>query len=298
MNGILVLDKPSDFTSFDVIAKLRGMLKIRRLGHTGTLDPMATGVLPVLVGTATRAMDILPIQEKEYTAEFQLGKTSDTLDVTGTILTEREFSVTRDEMEKALIPFRGEITQIPPMYSAVQKDGVRLYDLARQGIEVERKARECTIHNLELLEFDPKSGIGTLKALCSKGTYIRTLVADIGESLNCGAILTQLRRTMATGFTCEDAVTLQQAQELTNLGTLHDRILPISRAFDIYPKVTVTEKQATRFCNGGYLNLAYLTLDLKASNIFNIYSPEDEFLGLGTPDFETEEMKIFKLFGR
>lgn len=295
MNGILVIDKPEDFTSFDVIAKIRGMLKLRRIGHAGTLDPMATGVLPLLVGPATRAMDILPIQDKEYVAGFRFGVTTDTLDITGKILSESPFSVTREQLDTACEGFRGDITQIPPMYSAVQKDGVRLYDLARQGIEVERERRACTIHELEIIRYDDEKGEGTMHIKCSKGTYIRTLVADIGDKLGCGAVLTELRRTMAAGFTCENAITLEEAQKHCDDGDLPSLILPVSSAFEVYPKVKITQNQAVRFSNGGGLRMDYLTFDPDSSDIFTVWR-NDEFLGLGRPDFEKEELRVFKLF--
>ena len=200
MDGIIILDKPEDFTSFDMVAKMRRLLGTRKVGHAGTLDPMATGVLPIFVGRATKCCDILPNQNKRYTAAFQLGYTTDTLDATGRVLTRTEVSATKEDVEKALESFRGEIMQLPPMYSAIQINGKRLYDLARQGIEIEREKRPVTIMELNLLSADDTQHIYQIDVACSKGTYIRTLCADIGEALGCGATMTALRRTEAAGF--------------------------------------------------------------------------------------------------
>ena len=189
MNGILCINKPQGFTSFDVAAKLRGMLKTKKIGHAGTLDPMATGVLPVFVGNATKACDIMPDSSKAYRASFRLGEQSDTQDSTGTILKTAEVNCTAADIEALLPKFRGEIMQIPPMYSAVSVNGKRLYELARQGIEVERESRNVTIYSLELLNFDEETQSGTLKVACSKGTYIRTLCEDIGNYLGTGGTL-------------------------------------------------------------------------------------------------------------
>ena len=212
MDGIIILDKPEDFTSFDMVAKMRRLLGTRKVGHAGTLDPMATGVLPIFVGRATKCCDILPNQNKRYTATFQLGYTTDTLDATGRVLTRTEVSATKEDVEKALESFRGEIMQLPPMYSAIQINGKRLYDLARQGIEIEREKRPVTIMELNLLSADDTQHIYQIDVACSKGTYIRTLCADIGEALGCGATMTALRRTEAAGFSIADSITLEEAR--------------------------------------------------------------------------------------
>ena len=190
-NGILCIDKPEGFTSFDVVAKLRGIARERRVGHAGTLDPMATGVLPLFFGRATKACDILPRQDKRYLADFRLGVTTDTQDETGRVLCERDPSgVSEADVRKAAARFTGEIMQVPPMYSALRVEGKRLYELARQGVEVERKARPVTIHSLDFVSWDGASHTCRIDVHCSKGTYIRTLVADIGEALGCGAVMT------------------------------------------------------------------------------------------------------------
>ena len=210
-DGILIIDKPAGWTSMDVCAKVRGIFHEKRVGHGGTLDPMATGVLPVFVGRATRAVEFAEHGRKEYVAGLRLGLVTDTQDITGTVLEQRPVSVAREQMETILPRFLGEIRQIPPMYSAIKVNGQKLYELARKGQEVERKPRSVTIYALELLEQTGETEF-TLRCLCSKGTYIRTLCHDIGQALGCGGTMSSLRRTMAAGFTLEQAVALEEVQ--------------------------------------------------------------------------------------
>ena len=207
MNGFIYVDKPEGITSFVAVAKIRRLFGIKKAGHTGTLDPMATGVLPIAIGHATRFIELIPSHDKAYRAKFILGKTTDTLDITGAVTGEYEVTSTREDVEKALADFRGEIQQIPPMYSAIKKDGVRLYDLARQGIEIERESRKVNIHDLELISYCKETAEYEIDCECSSGTYIRTLIADIGEKLGCGATMTALRRTKANGVAIENCYT-------------------------------------------------------------------------------------------
>ena len=232
-NGILIIDKPAGWTSMDVCAKVRGILHEKRVGHGGTLDPMATGVLPVFVGRATRAVEFAENGRKEYLAGLRLGLATDTQDVTGTALETRPVTAGREELEAALAGFRGDIQQIPPMYSAVKVQGKKLYELARRGKEVERKPRPVTIYELEILEAESGTDF-RLRCLCSKGTYIRTLCHDIGEALGCGGALYSLRRTMAAGFTLADAVTLEDVQERGEA-----LLRPLDSLFSQYPAVTL-----------------------------------------------------------
>jgi len=293
MDGILIVDKPADFTSFDVIAKIRGMLKTKKVGHGGTLDPMATGVLPILVGKATKTMDILPCQDKKYIAGFSLGICTDTQDITGKIIKQTDdFSVSLEELSEKLNAFTGKIQQIPPMYSAVQKDGVRLYDLARQGVEVERDPRTVTVYSIDILSYDPDLKKGELEIHCSKGTYVRTLISDIGDALGCGGVLTSLRRTMASGYTLETAITLEEAQTLTDSGKLENSLLPIESAFTSYPVVFVSQAQARRFTSGGSLDTKRITI--RAKSEFYRIKYNKTFLGLGT--IKAGEMSIYRLF--
>ena len=213
LEGILCVDKPQDWTSFDVVAKMRGIADCHKIGHGGTLDPMATGVLPLFFGRSAKAMELMPNQDKRYTAAIRFGITTDTQDCTGNVLSTSEKPVTREALEAALVPLRGTIDQLPPMYSAVWVDGQRLYNLARAGKEVERPTRQVTVHRLELMEFDAENRTCVIDVACSKGTYIRTLCHDIGEALGCGGILTALRRTETLGFTSKDCHTLEELKQ-------------------------------------------------------------------------------------
>ena len=272
MTGLLLLDKPPGITSFGAVASVRRTLKEKKAGHTGTLDPMATGVLPVLLGGATRFGDYLASGEKEYIAGFRLGIATDTLDITGTVLQELPVNVDSADVEAALAHFRGKITQVPPMYSAISKDGVRLYELARQGKTIEREPREVEIYELELCSKD------TIRVRCSSGTYIRTLIDDLGRALGCGAVMASLRRTMANGFGIGQCVTLEELEQRGR-----DCVSPIDDALAHYDAVTVTQPQALRFSNGGELDLDRLPglIDVRGGTIVRVHGPEGQFLGLG-----------------
>ncbi|MEG1773755.1 MAG: tRNA pseudouridine(55) synthase TruB, partial [Oscillospiraceae bacterium] len=255
MNGILLVDKPQGFTSFDVIAKLRGIVRQKKIGHAGTLDPMATGVLPCLLGSATRLCDLLPREDKLYCADVQLGLVTDTQDITGTVLSRDDRPVSRAALEAALPAFRGELDQIPPMYSALSVGGQRLYDLARAGREIERPARRVTVLSLELLAYDEPARVATLEVRCSKGTYIRTLAHDLGALLGPGATLSALRRTEAGGFLIADCFTLEQIQRRRDENSLESCLLPCSAALETLPRLDVGEWQSTMLQNGVPLRL-------------------------------------------
>lgn len=298
-DGVLIIDKPRDFTSFDVCALMRGLLGTKKIGHAGTLDPMATGVLPVLVGKATKTADVLPDHDKEYEASFRLGLITDTLDVWGEAKQDiRVSDITTENIQNMLNRFRGEITQIPPMYSAVSVNGRKLYDLARKGIEVERPERQVFINELELLSFDEKNGEGSLRCACSKGTYIRTLISDIGECLGCGAAMTALRRTRACGYGLENAVTIEEARRLKEEGKLEERLLPVESVFTSFRYVKVSDAQAFRVRNGGALALDRIkpfapSLD---GELVRIQTGNGEFLALGEVDLTDGELKMRKMF--
>ena len=269
-SGIIIIDKPEGWTSMDVCAKLRGILREKRVGHGGTLDPMATGVLPVFVGQATRAVEFAENGKKEYVAGLRLGLVTDTQDVTGTVLERREPSVSREMLEAALPRFTGEILQIPPMYSAIKINGQKLYDIARKGGEVERAPRRITIYELELLEQTGPADF-TLRCLCSKGTYIRTLCHDIGGLLSCGGCMASLRRTMAAGFALEQAV---------RIGDVEERgaalLLPTDMYFADYPAYSlVTEPQERRCRNGNPVDAPGCQ-----DGTYRVYGREGEFLCL------------------
>ncbi|OCN01218.1 tRNA pseudouridine(55) synthase TruB [Clostridium sp. W14A] len=299
MNGILILDKPAGFTSFDAVAVMRGLTHEKKIGHTGTLDPMATGVLPLLLGCATRANALLPDTDKEYEAGFRLGIATDTQDTTGKTTAESDRGASREAVEAALGAFRGEILQVPPMVSAISVGGKRLYDLARQGIEVEREPRPVTIRELELLSYDEPSRSGTLRIACSKGTYIRTLCADLGEALHTYGVMSSLRRTRASGFTLADSVTLDRAKELAAGGRLAERLLPVESLFSGMPAVSVSPAQAARFQNGGALDLERTALRraLPAEDaVFRVQGPDGAFLGLGRAS--AGQLRVLRLFRR
>ncbi|HHT17813.1 MAG TPA: tRNA pseudouridine(55) synthase TruB [Papillibacter sp.] len=286
MNGILIIDKPSDWTSHDVVAKLRGLLRIRRIGHGGTLDPMATGVLPVFIGRATRAVMFCEDYDKSYTARLALGIETDTQDTTGNILTERDAAhIAFSDIEALLPRFSGEILQIPPMYSAIKIGGKKLYELARRGIETERPARPVTIHALSLRQDD--SGF-ILDVTCSKGTYIRTLCHDIGQALGCGAAMSALRRTRVGPFTLGDAVSLHTVENAVKSGDVEGLIRPVDTLFSAYPAITVNEAQKKR-C------LAGAAFPIKAEEgLYRVYDAGQGFLMLGR--VENGAMKTVRSF--
>ena len=271
-NGIIIIDKPADWTSMDVCAKLRGILREKKIGHAGTLDPMATGVLPVFVGRATRAVEFAEKGKKEYVAGLRLGLVTDTQDVTGTARETREVRVSKEELAAVLPRFTGEILQLPPMYSAIKINGKKLCDVARRGGEVEREPRPVTIYELELLEQTGPADF-TLRCVCSKGTYIRTLCHDIGQALGCGGCMSSLRRTMAAGFTLAQAVTLEEVQERGEA-----LLLPTDRYFAAYPVYTVASPRQEERCRHGNP----LTAKGLADGTYRVYGLEGEFLCLSS----------------
>lgn len=237
MNGILNIYKEKGFTSHDVVAKLRGICGQRKIGHTGTLDPDAVGVLPVCLGNATRLCDMLTDKTKEYEAVMLLGKVTDTQDTSGTVLEEKPVNVTEEQAREAIFSFIGHYEQIPPMYSAVKVNGKRLYELARAGKEIERKSRPVEILELEIL--DMQLPFVTMRVSCSKGTYIRTLCHDIGQKLGCGACMASLKRTRSGQFSIEDAITLSEAERRMKEGTLEEMLVSVESVFSSLPVITV-----------------------------------------------------------
>ncbi len=304
MNGVLVINKPAGFTSFDVVAVVRKLSGQRKIGHTGTLDPNATGVLPLLIGNATKAQDIIVNHDKEYIAGFKLGYISNTLDIWGEVQKTKapdylsQGVLTKQDILNILPEFTGEINQVPPMFSAIQKNGKRLYDLARQGIEVEREPRKITIYNLNLISFNEQEQTGFIKVKCSKGTYIRTLIDDMGKKLSCGAVMDSLERTSACGYNIDKSFTLEEIKDFAEKGELEDNLIPTESLFGNYGYVIVSDNQAKRFSNGGALDISrtYLTKGYKDKQIYRIKDKEKHFLGLGIADKESNQLKIFKLF--
>lgn len=268
-SGIIIINKPAGWTSMDVCAKLRGIFHEKRVGHAGTLDPMATGVLPVFVGQATKAVSFAENGEKEYLARLRLGLTTDTQDTTGTVLSELPVTVTEEDLRAVLPRFTGEIEQIPPMYSAVKVQGRKLYELARKGAEVERKPRAVTIFALELLGQTGKNEYA-LRVRCSKGTYIRTLCHDIGAVLGCGGAMSALERTMAAGFTLSEAVTLEQVQAQKE--TL---LRPTDSLFRSYGAYHIADAETERRCRCGNP----IRSDVE-NGIYRVYGMDGSFLAL------------------
>ena len=283
MNGIVIVDKPQGWTSQDVTARLRRVFNTRRIGHGGTLDPMATGVLPVFVGRATRGVEFFEHAEKVYETVLKPGITTDTEDITGTVLTEQDAFITGEMLEEVLEKFRGDIMQVPPMYSALKVNGQKLYDLARRGKEVERQPRPITIHELTLLGMEAE-GI-RLRVRCSKGTYIRTLCKDIGQALGCGGCMAELRRVAAGEYTAQEAVPLQELLETENP---EQYLRPVDSMFRNYPQVTLSEKQETRCRNGNSFSVQM------ADGTYRAYSREGEFLMLAK--VESGVMSTIKSF--
>ena len=268
-NGIIIIDKTAVWTSMDVCAKLRGILHEKRVGHAGTLDPMATGVLPVFVGQATKAVSFAENGRKVYEAVLQLGRVTDTQDTTGETLEERAVTVTADDMRAALPRFLGEIEQIPPMYSAIKVNGQKLYDLARQGKEVARKPRRITIYDLALTE-ELGNGQYALRVECSKGTYIRTLCHDLGQALGCGGCMAALRRTEASGFGIGETVTLEDAAREGEA-----LLRPLDSLFRVYPAFTIPNAALEKKCLCG--NPLRVSL---ADGIYRVYGCDGTFLAL------------------
>lgn len=297
MNGIIVIDKDPGFTSFDVVAKMRGICKQKKIGHTGTLDPDATGVLPICLGKATRVSGILTDSDKEYIATMQLGVVTDTQDSSGKVLSTQTVACSEEEVRKAILSFQGQIEQIPPMYSALKVNGKKLCDLAREGIEVERKSRPVTIYGIEILKMDLPNV--SLKVQCSKGTYIRTLCHDIGQKLGCGACMTDLRRTKAAGYRLEDAHSLEEVQAASLEGRLEEYIHPIDSVFQEEEKIFVRQEYAMLARNGNPLAVDQVRLQgltICDDQIVRVYLEDAQFVGLYQFRQEQQQFRPYKMF--
>ncbi len=277
-SGIIIIDKPAGWTSMDVCAKLRGMFHEKRVGHAGTLDPMATGVLPVFIGRATRAVEFAAGSDKEYIAGIRLGMVTNTQDTTGEVLEERGASVTREELSALLPRFTGDIQQLPPMWSAVKVNGKKLYELARKGKEVERRPRPVTIRSLEVLDgAAPEGSDFVLRVVCSKGTYVRTLCHDIGQALGCGGCMSALRRVKASSFTLEDSVTLEAVQAAVDRGEGESLLLPVDACFAGVPVLVLKTAGAEKKIRNG----AALSARDIPDGEYRVYGADKTFLALG-----------------
>lgn len=259
MDGVIIVRKEAGYTSSDVVTILRGILHMKRIGHTGTLDPQAEGVLPVCLGRATRAAELLTAQTKEYVTRMVFGYETDTQDTTGQITQTCEYAFSEEKFRYAVRKLTGEIRQTPPMYSAIRIDGQHLYDLARQGVTVERPARTVTIHEAEILALDPKGA--SLRIVCSKGTYIRTLVTDIGREAGFLASMEKLTRTRSGSFSLDQALSLGEIREKALDGTIEEHILPLSEMFSEYPQGTVQPEDDGRLRNGNPLQMERIRLE-------------------------------------
>lgn len=286
MQGLILLNKPKGITSFSAVSKIKWLASEKRVGHTGTLDPLATGVLPIFLGRATALSGILLDADKSYIATVRLGITTDTCDITGTVTREREVNVTEAELKAVLEKFKGETEQIPPMYSALKKDGVRLYTMAREGKTVEIEPRKISISRIELTEFSGDTF--KLSVDCSKGTYIRSLCRDIGEALGCGATMTELVRTATSGFCLDSAVSLDNLTK----DNIRGFIKPEEEALLYLSEVKVTEKQAVRFSNGGQLSYERLKMNNFSDGQLVRVKFENQFLGVGVADNQKEQLAI------
>ena len=300
INGVINIYKIKGFTSHDVVAKLRGIMRQKKIGHTGTLDPEATGVLPVCLGSATKLCDMLTDKEKEYIAKVQLGVTTDTQDMTGTVLSEKEVKVTESQVREAIQSFVGHYDQIPPMYSALKVNGKKLYELAREGKEVERKARPVTIHYIEVLEMSlPQI---TIKVGCSKGTYIRTLCHDLGEKLGCGAAMAALERTKSGQFSLENAITLAELEEKLKNSTeerekvIQSLVISVDKMFSEYQELRLLPKWERLIENGNSFeekNLLkeFFAEDRADKSQYRVYIGENTFMGVY--EYRKNEKKFY-----
>jgi len=282
VDGFLNINKPAGWTSHDVVARLRFLLKVKKVGHTGTLDPAATGVLPICLGKATKLARLLTETEKEYRAVMRLGETTDTQDATGKVLVRRAVEgLTEDRVRQALVAFRGEIRQLPPMYSAVKVDGQPLYKAARAGLEVERAVRTVTIHRLDLIRMEGNDV--TLEVTCSKGTYIRTLCADIGEQLGVGAHLHHLIRTRSGPFRIEDAMTLPEIETAVQEGRMRERVLSAAWILKDFPSMSVNQMGARRLLHGmpiGLQAVGRLPKEFKTGQSVLVYNAAGDLIAL------------------
>ena len=295
-NGIINIYKEAGFTSHDVVAKMRGICGQKKIGHTGTLDPQATGVLPVCLGSGTKLCDMLTDKDKEYVAELLLGVTTDTQDTTGEILEKKSVEVTEEEVREAVMSFVGPYDQVPPMYSALKVDGKKLYELARAGKEVERKARPVTIHEIEILEINLP--VVKMRVSCSKGTYIRTLCADVGEKLGCGGTMQSLLRTKVERFVLEDAITLSELEKLRDEGRIGDVLVPVDKVFAECPALYVRADLAKLLENGNaiYPNQTEEKKYYAPGKQVRFYRNDESFAGIFAYDEKEKRYKPVKMF--
>lgn len=297
IHGVVNINKEKGFTSHDVVAKLRGIIGQKKIGHTGTLDPDATGVLPVCLGKATKLCDMLTDKSKTYETVMLLGKTTDTQDISGTVLSEGTLDeIDNETAERCIGEFVGDYLQVPPMYSALKVNGKKLYELARQGIEVERKARPVVIHSIRILDMNlPRV---RMEVSCSKGTYIRTLCHDIGQKLGCGACMEELVRTRVSRFTLADSLTLSQVQEMKDAGCLDEIIVPVDAMFSEYDAVTLKREFASFAYNGNIFMPKHITekIELSDGKRVRVYDEDGQFIAIYKFEKEKWVFRVEKMF--
>lgn len=298
MDGIINIYKEKGYTSHDVVAKLRGILKQKKIGHTGTLDPQAEGVLPVCLGKATKLCDLLTDKDKCYETVLKLGITTDTQDMTGSILTTSEAHLSEESIREAVLSFQGEYDQIPPMYSALKVNGKKLYELAREGKEIERKARRVMIYRIEIMEIDTGKQEARLFVECSKGTYIRTLCADIGEKLGVGGTMKSLLRTRVERFLLEDSLTLSEVEKRVAEGTIAETLVLIETIFSQYGSFFVNKEKERLLSNGNQLSLSdgCMAAENLQAALFKMYDAEHTFKGLYQITEDRKCLKPYKMF--
>ncbi len=297
-DGIINVYKEKGYTSHDVVAKMRGILKMKKIGHTGTLDPDAEGVLPVCVGKATKLVDLITDKDKTYKAVCKLGITTDTQDITGKVIATHEVHTGQDELMSVINRYIGEYDQLPPMYSAIKVDGRRLYELARQGKEIERKRRRVVINNISLLHYSAMEQEFTVSVECGKGTYIRTLLHDIGESLGCGATMKSLVRTAVGGFGIDEAITLTELENLVQQDRLQPYLVTVDEVFSHYPKVVVAREYNKLIYNGNMFTSEHVQMSQQeiGADVVRVFDSEDQFIGLYTFQSEEKRYKPKKMF--
>lgn len=284
-SGIIVVNKAKDMTSHDCVNIVRRALKIKRVGHTGTLDPMATGVLPICIGKATKIADFISLGDKEYEAEFKLGVKTDTLDITGTVIKTSDVSPKEDEVTDAINSFLGKIMQVPPMYSAKKIKGKKLYELARDGIEINRDPVEVEIKEIEILKLDLVENIISIRVLCSKGTYIRSLIDDIGEKLGTYAVMTALKRTKSGMFTIDNPKVTDIVDIKKGNVNVITNLIGADKVFMEFPQIILSYNLEIRFKNGIFVtlnDLGFKKEDVEEDSIYRVYSTAGEFMALGT----------------
>lgn len=294
MNGIVNVYKEQGYTSFDVVAKLRGIFGMKKIGHTGTLDPMAEGVLPVCLGNATKLCGLLTDKDKEYVTSFKLGIMTDTQDITGVVTKSTEVECTEEEIRTCILSFLGEIPQLTPMYSARKVNGKKLYEYARQGIEVERKTNIVKVYSIDILNIDMDNYIVSMRVACEKGTYIRTLCNDIGEKLGCGATMTELKRTRVDMFDIDKSLKLSEIQLLKEAGRLDTAVLPTDIVFLKYEKVTVDSSLLKQVLNGNKLAFDTFKYIPSEDEKIRLYDESGNFLALYIRT--GEELKVCGMF--